>query len=99
MSDTDFDGEKLAKNMDMKEFAEVLNFAMKYNGPFVTRLAEMPCVKYIDPHIDLRTNSVFSITFRGFGNADRTFHNQNEERLNPVSLRDRCMAYLKGEIK
>ena len=95
----DVPDERLAKTMSLTEFAEVLNYARKNNSPHVTRLIEIPCVKYIHPSIDLRTDTVFSITFRGFGGGEKVLHCQNEERLNPVSLRDRCMSYLKGILK
>lgn len=82
--------------MTMHEFANVVNHAMRYNGPFVTRLAESPVVKYIHPSIDLRFNNVFAISFRGFGGG-RILHCQNECRDLPDSLHDRCMKYLRGE--
>lgn len=85
----------MSKPMDMHEFANVLNHAMRYNGPFVTRLAEAPCVKYIDPHIDLRTNTVFSMEFRLFGGGEVWIHCQNESRNLPASLYDRCMTFLR----
>lgn len=53
-------------------------------------------VKYVDPHIDMRTNSVFSIQFRGYGVA-HTLHTVNEQAELPESLFDRCMAFLDDE--
>jgi hypothetical protein len=83
--------------MSLQEFAAVLNFARKNNGPFVHRgLGNKPCVKYIDQHIDLRSDTVFSITFRGFG-GETLLHCQNECRDLKESLFERCMTYLKGE--
>lgn len=86
----------MSRPMNMTEFAAVLNHAMKHNGPFVHGSKDAPVVKYIDPHIDLRTNDVFSITFRGFG-GETLLHCQNECRDLKESLFERCMTYLKGE--
>lgn len=55
-------------------------------------------VKYVDPRIDMRSNEVFSITFRLYGGHDVQLHVCNENRDNPTSLFDRCMAALDGEL-
>lgn len=83
----------MSRPMTFAEFANVLNHVTKYNSPFVTRLKECPVVKYIDPVFDMRTNTVFSITFRGFG-PEYLFHCQNEKRDMPESLHQRCMDFL-----
>jgi hypothetical protein len=80
--------------MTMHEFANVLNHARRYNSPQVTRLKEAPVVKYIDPHISLTTDSVFTMGFRGYG-GETVIHCQNECRDLPASLHDRCMTYLR----
>ena len=85
----------MSRPMTFKEFADVVNHIQRYNSPFSTRLAECPCVKYIDPVFDMRTNTVFSIRFRGFG-GEKLFHCQNECRDLPNSLFERCMDYLHG---
>jgi hypothetical protein len=41
----------------------------------------------------MRTNTVFSLTLRGFG-GDQSFHTQNEFRDAQESLYDRVMRYL-----
>lgn len=96
----------MSRPMTLKEFADVVNFAKDHNGPFATspvvdrygKRVRIPMVKYIDPHLDLRSNTVFSITFRGFGiGSEKLFHCQNECRDLPESLYDRCMTYLRGE--
>lgn len=53
-------------------------------------------VKYIDPHIDMRTNDVFSVQFRGYG-WTHSIHIVNECRDLPESLFDRCMAFLDAD--
>ena len=52
-------------------------------------------VKYVDPHIDTRTWTCFSVTFR-CGSWSHTIHTQNECRDLPESLYDRCMNWLDG---
>lgn len=85
----------MSRPMTFAEFANVVNYVQRNNSPFVTRLANTPCVKYIDPHFDMRSNTVFSIVFRGFG-PEKVLHCQNECMDLPDSLHDRCMAFLKG---
>lgn len=86
----------MSRPMDFKEFAAVVNHISKNNSPFVGR-SDVPTVKYIDPHFDMRSNTVFSITFRLMGGGEQVFYCQNECRDLKESLFERCMAYLKGE--
>lgn len=53
-------------------------------------------VKYVDPHIDMRTGHVFALKLRGY-TWDKTLHTQNECRDLKESLYDRCMQFLDGE--
>lgn len=86
----------MSRPMNLREFADVVNHIQRYNSPFATRLAECPVVKYMNPCIDFRTNTVFSVKFRGFG-SEHVLHCQNECRDLKESLFERCMSYLKGE--
>ena len=84
--------------MSLPQLDTLLRHVYCYNSP-VTPLREgRPVIKYIDPHIDNRTGTCFSITFRGFGSST-VFYTSNEQAENPKSLYDRCMTYVKtGEI-
>lgn len=85
----------MSRPMNLREFADVVNHIQKYNSPF-TQLPGYPVVKYMDPHFDFRSSTVFSIGFRGFG-GERHFHCQNEYRDIPAPLFERVMAYLTGQ--
>lgn len=84
----------MSRPMTLAEFADVLNHVQKFNAPLANRVAGVPVVKYIDPCIDMRSNTVFSIGFRGFGSGDYLFHCQNEQRDRKESLYERCMDFL-----
>ena len=93
----------MSRPMNFKEFAEMVNFIQNHNSPFSgghrwdgERAIRLPVVKYFDPVFDMRSNTVLSVTFRGFG-SERLFHCQNECRELPESLFERVMKYLKGE--
>lgn len=80
----------------MKELGDVILHAIKFNSPTVR--SSGPTIKYIDPHIDCRDGSCFSITFRKYG-SEQVFSTTNENIENPNSLYDRCMKFLTtGEI-
>lgn len=83
--------------MSFQEFADVVKYIAEYNSPF-KRKPNMPVVKYIDPHFDMRTNSVFSITLRGYG-TEVLFHTQNECRDLPETLQERIINYLTTPIE
>jgi hypothetical protein len=80
--------------MNMKEFAAVINHIAVHNSPFERKLKDVPCVKYMYPSIDFRTNTVFAVKFAGFGGSDTLLHCQNECRDLPESLYERIMKYL-----
>lgn len=85
-------------NMTALDLMEVLGEAQRENSP-LTFNRQRPVIKYIDTNYDLRTGTVFSITFRGFGGKFVNFNTCNQNIENPKSLKDRCMYYLKtGEI-
>jgi hypothetical protein len=79
--------------MTFQEFVDVIKYVQKHNSPFVYRKPGHPTVKYMDPCLDMRTNTVFAITLRGFGNT-QAFHCVNECRDLPQTLKERVLAYL-----
>jgi len=83
----------MSKAMSFQEFGELLKFIKENNSPFKSPYPR-PTVKYLDPVFDMRSNTVFAITLRGFGNADAVFHTQNECRDLPQSLDERVREYL-----
>lgn len=83
--------------MSFQEFAKLITYIANNNSPFKSPYPK-PSVKYVDPHFDMRTNSVFSLTLRGFGSEDKVFHTQNECRDLPESLFERVMKYLDTPI-
>lgn len=87
----------MSKPMSFQDFAEVVTYIANNNSPF-NRKPNKPVVKYIDPHFDMRTNSVFAITFRGYG-TETVFHTQNECRDLPETLKERIMKYLNTPIE
>jgi hypothetical protein len=82
--------------MSFREFADLVNLIQREHSP----LSGSPWpirIKYIDPHFDMRTSTVFSIQLRSTGGAQKTFHCQNECRDLPESLYERVVKWLKGE--
>lgn len=89
----------MSRPMDMKEFAALVNFIKKHHSPFSTEppaSGSRKTIKYIDPHIDMRSFTCFSISFRGFG-GEKNFNCQNECMELPESLYERCMTWLAME--
>jgi hypothetical protein len=82
----------MSKPMNKDEFLMLMQHIREEHSP-----AQMNdfgrCVKYVDPHIDMRDGAVFAIGFRGYG-WEQTLHTQNECRDLPESLYDRCMSLL-----
>jgi hypothetical protein len=84
----------LSKPMNFKEFATLINLISEKYSPGTNFDPESRrTVKYIDPVFDMRSNTVFSITFRGFG-WEKNLYCQNECRNLPESLLHRCLAFL-----
>lgn len=79
--------------MEFQQAGDLLNLIRKEHSPF-TGVRGGRCVKYVDPHFDMRTGHCFALTLRGYG-WERTFHTQNECRDLPESLFDRVVAFLK----
>lgn len=83
----------MSQPMSFQEFGNLLKYIANNNSPLNCR-RNYPSVKYVDPHMDMRTNSVFAVTLRGFGSEDKVFHTQNECRDLPQSLDERIREYL-----
>jgi hypothetical protein len=79
--------------MTFTEFGNIVKYIRNNNTSTNMLDRTCPVIKYIDPHLDMRTNDVFSIMFRGFG-WERRFHCVNECRDLPESLHDRIMTFL-----
>lgn len=79
--------------MTFQEFGDLVKYIQANNSPLRGR-RNHPSIKYIDPHLDMRTNTVFALTLRGFGMDDVVFHTQNECRDLPQSLFERVKEYL-----
>jgi hypothetical protein len=87
----------MRKTMTLGEFASLVQYIYKFHSPMSpnTKMA-WKRVKYVDPHMDMRTGEVFSVTFRGFGYEDVNFHCCNEFRDHPKTLECRIMDWLLG---
>lgn len=84
------------KDMTLIDLANLLNYVHMYHSPFAAGSGRK-VVKYVDPHIDMRTGECFSITFRTYG-GEFNFYTTNEERNNLKSLLQRCMDWLDSAI-
>lgn len=83
--------------MSFQEFADVVKHIAQHNSPGKDSYP-LPTIKYIDPVFDMRSNTVFAVTFRAFGSEAMTFHTQNECRELQESLKDRILSYLNTPI-
>lgn len=81
----------MSKALSFKEFAEIVNF-IKDHRSFGIGEVGYPSVKYIDPVFDMRTNTIFSIKFRG--SFEKHFHCVNECRDLTESMFERIMEWL-----
>lgn len=86
----------MSKNMTLIDLANLLNYIHMHHSPFAAGSGRR-VVKYVDPHIDMRTGECFSITFRTYS-GEFNFYTTNEERDNPKSLFQRCMDWLNSDI-
>ena len=84
------------KDMTLTDLANLLNYIHMWHSPFAAESGRR-VVKYVDPHIDMRTGVCFSITFRTYG-GEFNFYTTNEERDNPKSLLERCTDWLNSDI-
>lgn len=72
-----------------------MNYVYHHHSPFYARSGSR-IIKYVDPHVDMRTGECFSITFRTYG-EDRSFYTTNEFRdAEVIPLYNRCMQWLRG---
>lgn len=82
----------MSKPMNHDEFNNLMkHIAIEHSPAQMNKFGR--CVKYVDPHIDMRDGAIFSIGFRGFG-WDEVLHTQNECRDLSESLFERCMKFL-----
>jgi hypothetical protein len=88
----------MVQPMSFQEFGNLLKYIANNNSPFRHTTPHTPCIKYVDPHFDMRTNSCFSMTLRTMGAGEHVFHTQNECRDLPTSLYDRVMAFLTTQV-
>lgn len=88
----------MSKSMQIEELQSLLQYIYENNSPFARPVKQVaagrPVVKYVDPHIDMRTGAVFSVVLRRFGGLDVSFYTGNEFIECNVSLYDRIMHYL-----
>lgn len=84
----------MSKAMTIKELGVLLRDIDENHSPLRPTKEGLRVVKYVDPHIDMRTRTAFAITLRSYG-WERTFHTQNECRDLPESLLERVTAFLK----
>ena len=68
----------MSKNMSIDELRILMNYVYHHHSPFYAKPGTR-IVKYVDPHVDMRTGECFSITFRTYG-EDRSFYTTNEFR-------------------
>jgi hypothetical protein len=85
--------------MTFAEFNLIVEFVAKECSPFSNIDKDRRTVKYIDPHFDMRTMTVYSVGFRGLDFGPTLLHVMNESRHLPDSLFDRCVAFLKKELE
>lgn len=84
----------MSKNMELQELNTLLQYIYQHNSPFVRHKEGRPVIKYVDPHIDMRTGVCFSVVLRRFGGEDVSFYTGNEFIYCHVGLYDRIMHYL-----
>ena len=81
----------MSKNMSFIQLGILLRFVHEYHGPF-SKNKYSRNIKYVDPHIDMRTGECFSITFRTYG-GECSFYTTNEFR-DAEPLYNRCIEWL-----
>lgn len=85
----------MSKSMQIEELQSLLQYIYENNSPFARKTKRgQPVVKYVDPHIDMRTGHCFSVVLRRFGGENVSFYTGNEFIECNVSLYDRIMHYL-----
>ena len=87
----------MSRGMTFKECFNLLVYIANNNAP--ERMPyPRPNIKYVDPHMDMRTNTVFAVTLRGYGDT-KDFYITNEFIDHPMSLEERIREYLDTEQK
>lgn len=86
----------MSANMTLIDLANLLEYVYTWHSPLAASSGRR-VVKYVDPHIDMRTGECFSITFRTYG-GEFNFNTTNENRNNPKNLFQRCMDWLDSDI-
>lgn len=81
----------MSKALSFKEFSQIVNYISEKRSMQNNEVG-YPYVKYIDPVFDMRTNTVFSIKFRGA--FEKHFHCVNECRDLTESMFERIMTWL-----
>jgi len=81
----------MSRPMTLAELSDLLTFVAENHCPFKHKGGK--CIKYVDPHIDMRDGKCFSVQFRGFG-SEYVLHSCNEFRDAPETLYERCVSFL-----
>ena len=68
----------MSKNMSIDELRILMNYIYHHHSPFYAKQGAC-IIKYVDPHVDMRTGECFSITFRMY-HGERSFYTTNEFR-------------------
>lgn len=79
--------------MSIKELGEILLYISQNNSPLRDNVDHRPSIKYVDPVIDMRNNTVFCIKLRGIC-VEEIFYSSNEYRYHPMTLKQRLIAFL-----
>lgn len=85
----------MSAGMTFAQFRELLTHISREHSPNKQVAKGLRRVIYVDPFIDMRTGTVFSVKFRGYGWTKR-LHIMNEFLDVEESLYDRCMSFLDG---
>lgn len=88
----------MSNPMSFHQFNDLLKYIVAHNSPSTAK-HQWPSIKYVDPHFDMRNNSVFSVALRPFNGVEVIFHTQNECRDLPKSLYERIKDYLDTPIE
>jgi hypothetical protein len=76
----------MSKNMSIDELRTLMNYVYNHHSPFYAKQGAQ-IIKYVDPHIDMRTGECFSVTFRMY-HGERSFYTTNEFRdAEPLYIR------------
>lgn len=86
----------MSQAMSFTALKTLLIYVQQNHSPFNVRSGKR-IIKYVDPHIDMRTAECFSITFRTYG-GEFSFYTTNEFRDDPKSLFDRCIEWLNSDV-